>query len=459
MPIRSTRKKQVRGVRRAAKQPGRARLRPLKPVAPRRASLIRPEEISEVSIATRVLDNGLRLVSEHVAGAGSVGVALYVDVGSRHEHRDESGITHFIEHLVFKGTEGRSMREIMRSVESRGGMLNAFTTKEHTCYYALSRTMYLAEALDVLHELAFRPTFDAREIERERAVIIEEIHGIEDEADESLFDAFEETLFGRHPLAKPVIGKEKTVASLDRRMFDAFHKRYYRPSRTSIVATGAHRHEDFFALAEQLFGKEKNPHKSTRSSHEKITYNTGQSKTIVSRGISQAHIVLGVPAPPILSPDLSAVLAIVTALGVGMSSRLSLRLREELALAYDTMAFYTPYSDAGCIGVYAAMTEDLAERGQVEMKRIISGMVRKPISQTELDRVKDQIIGGMVLSMESIATRLMRTGQAEMYHKRYIPVEEEIAKIAVLSLAHVREKTEEYFGDEKRLVFVTTRSH
>lgn len=428
-------------------------------MAPRRASLIRPEEISAVDVEIRTLDNGLRLVSEHVVGASSVGIALYVDVGSRNEKREESGIAHFIEHLVFKGTKGRSMREIMRSVESRGGMLNAFTTKEHTCYYAWTRTMYLAEGLDVLHELAFQPTFDAREIERERSVIIEEIHGIEDEADESLFDAFEETLFGKHPLAKPVIGKEKTVASLSRSTLRSFHNKYYRPSRVSIVATGGHRHEDFFKLAIQLFNKEKEPGEALRVSPEKVTYNTGEDTTILCKGISQAHIVLGVPAPAISSPDLPAVQAIVTALGVGMSSRLSLRLREELALAYDTMAFYTPYSDAGCIGVYAAMTEEESKRGRDELQKIIRSMIRKPISQIELDRVKDQIIGGMVLSMESIATRLMRTGQSEMYLKRYVPIEEEIAKIASLSLPQIRAKTEEYFGDEKRLTVVSTRSN
>jgi predicted Zn-dependent peptidase len=434
-------------------------LRPLKPVAPRRASLIRPEEISPVDVEIRVLENGLRLVSEHVVGSGSVGIALNVGAGSRHEKRDESGIAHFIEHLVFKGTEGRSMREIMRSVESRGGMLNAFTTKEHTCYYAWTRSMYMAEALDVLHELAFRPIFDAREIERERAVIIEEIHGIEDEADEMVFDAFEETLFGKHPLAKPVIGREITVEGLDRNAVSAFHRAYYRPSRVSIVATGAHSHEEFFSLAAKLIGKEKEKDGRPRVARETMSYKTGKDHTILCKGISQAHIVLGIPAPSILSPDLPAVQAIVTALGVGMSSRLSLRLREELALAYDTMAFYTPYSDAGCIGVYAAMTEEESKRGREEMQKIIAGIVRKPISHIELDRVKDQIIGGMVLSMESISTRLMRTGQSEMYHKRYIPIEEEIAKIAALTLPQIRAKTEEYFGDEKRLTVVSTRSN
>lgn len=459
MPARPIRKKPIPRRRTSAKQPGRARLRPLKPALPRRASLIRPEEISAVDVATRTLPNGMRLVSEHVAGSGSVGIALYVDVGSRHERREESGITHFIEHMVFKGTENRSMRQIMRSVESRGGTLNAFTTKEHTCYYAWTRSMYAAEALDVLHQLAFRPRFEEREIERERAVILEEIHGIEDEPDESLFDAFEETLFGKHSLSKPVIGRERAVESFERKDLQKFHRAYYRPTRMSIVASGSQMHEEFFELAEHLFADEKERGTNPQQAHEKITYNTGEVKTIVRKGISQAHVVFGIPAEPITSPAIPSIHAVVTALGVGMSSRLSLRLREELALAYDTMAFYTPYSDAACIGVYAAMTEEEADRGHDEIRRIIRNMVRKPISQSELDRIKDQLIGGVVLSMESIATRLMRTGQSEMYHRRYVSIEEEIAKLAALTLNEVRQKAEEYFSDETRLTVVSTRSH
>ena len=414
----------------------------------------RKEEVSDVDVKRVVLPNGMRLISERVAGSASVGVGLWADVGSRQETLSKNGIAHFIEHEVFKGTEGRSMREIMRSIESRGGMLNAFTTKEHTCYYAWTRTIYLDEAVNILHELALRPKFTERDIARERSVIIEEIRGLEDEADEMLFDLFEQELFGSHPLAKTVIGTEKTVKSFHRDDLLAFHKKHYSPERLAIVASGAHSHDVFFEIAERLFSKEPPSKRKVKNTPEKLSRKVVH-KTVTREGAAQAHLVIGRRSPNIYAEKLAASSALVTLLGVGMSSRLNLRLREEMGLAYEAMAFHSPYSDVGCIGLYAAVTDENIEKATNEMFKILRGLFTKEISSAELERTKEQMIGSAVLSMEAITTRLMRTGQNEMYYERYIPIEEEIRKIAALTLNDVRAIAEELFRDETALSVVS----
>ncbi len=186
-----------------------------KALSPDVARYLRPEEIAPVDVSIKVYPNGLRVVSERVTGASSLAVGLWVKVGSRDENLRNNGIAHFIEHVVFKGTAGRTMREIMRSIESRGGFLNAFTTKEHTCFYTWTRTTHLDESVSVLFDLATRPKFSARDIESEKAVVIEEINGLEDEPDELVFDLFEREIFGKHPIAKPIIGTAGTVNSFN----------------------------------------------------------------------------------------------------------------------------------------------------------------------------------------------------------------------------------------------------
>jgi predicted Zn-dependent peptidase len=221
---------------------------------------ILPSELGEANTKYWVLDNGLKVINEHVTGTSSVGIGLWVEAGSVHEEPRINGMSHFIEHVAFKGTKRRSMYEIMSSIESRGGMLNAFTTKEHTCYYGWTRAKYLEEATQVLGELVFHPTFGDADIRREKAVIAEEIRGLDDEPDELVFDLFEEKLFGSHPLSRPVIGNDKAVASLKNKDVIAFHKKHYTPNKIVAVFSGNVSHADALRMAKKYFsvkGKQK----------------------------------------------------------------------------------------------------------------------------------------------------------------------------------------------------------
>jgi predicted Zn-dependent peptidase len=418
------------------------------------AKFVRQEEITTVDLETKVYPNGLRVFSERLPSASSVAVGLWVNAGSLHESKSNAGIAHFIEHMVFKGTAGKSMREIMRSVESRGGMLNAYTTKEHTCYYTWTRTVQLREALDVLCELAARPNFTERDIERERNVIIEEINGLEDEPDELVFDLFEKELFGDHPLGRPVIGTTKSVSKFNREDLLRFHARHYRADQITIVASGAHQHAELFEAIEAVLGNFGST--KTRSSSPKpySRHKPRLKQTISREGGQQSHIILGRRAPGMMSKDQVGISALVTLLGVGMSSRLNLRLREELGLAYDAAAFYSPFKDRGSIGLYVATSVESQERSIKEMRNILKGLFSRPISQTELDRTKDQMIGGLILSLESVSNRMMRAGMQALYYNAYHPLEKEIEKIAELELSEIRALAKHLFEDESGLSLV-----
>jgi predicted Zn-dependent peptidase len=416
-----------------------------------RAERINPEEIARVDVETREYPNGLRVVSEKVEGASSLSVGLWVRAGSRHEPARRHGIAHFIEHVVFKGTAGRTMREIMRSIEARGGFLNAFTTKEHTCFYTWTRTIHLEESVSVLFDLALRPNFSAQDIEREKAVIIEEINGIEDEPDELVFDLFEQEIFGRHPLGHTIIGTPESIERLTRASLMQFHQKHYRARDIVIVASGSHEHAALFAAVDRAV-KHAPKHVTRRLQEIPRFPRKPQAKLHVPRASgAQAHIILGRRAPGIKSERQLAISALVTLLGVGMSSRLNLRLREELGLAYDSVAFYSPFEDAGAAGLYIATAIENQERALREMRKILQGLRTRPVSQAELERAKEQMIGSLVLPMESITNRMMRTAQTELYFGEYHSVERDVRKISALSLDAVRAEAERLFGDESQL--------
>ncbi len=419
------------------------------------ARYLRPEEIAIVNIEAKEYPNGLRVLSEHVAGASSLAIGVWVKVGSRDENERNNGIAHFIEHVVFKGTAGRTMREIMRSIESRGGYLNAFTTKEHTCFYTWTRTTHLDESVSVLLDLATRPKFSARDIESEKAVVIEEINGLDDEPDELVFDLFERELFGTHPLAKPIIGSARTVGSFTPAILSAFHRKHYGAGDMVVVASGSHSHVDLFKALDRAVRHI--PRRESRRSSRvpRFPRTNGGEHTIARASGQQAHIILGRRAPGIHARRHLAINALITIAGVGMSSRLNLRLREELGLAYDATAFYSPFEDAGAVGLYVATAIDNRERTVREMRRSIRNLIAKPISNVELERAKEQLIGGLVLPMESVTNRMMRTAQNELYFGGYNTIERDVEKIARLRLAEIREEAVRLFEDESALMLVS----
>jgi len=417
-----------------------------------------PDEVATAKVELRTYPNGLRVLSERVSGASSLALGLWVNAGSQNESNRTSGIAHFIEHVVFKGTAGRSMRQIMRSIESRGGYLNAFTTKEHTCFYTWTRTTHLEESVSVLFDLATRPVFSKKDIENEKAVIVEEINGLEDEPDELVFELFEREVFGNHPLGRPIAGNAQSVGRFDRDKLLSFHNKHYRASDMVMVASGSHQHDALFRAIDKAI-RHVPPHVSRRApAVSKFPRRTEAERHFPRAAGQQSHIILGRRVPGIQSPRHLAINAVITIAGAGMSSRLNLRLREELGLAYDAMSFYAPFERVGTLGLYIATATDPPNRVQRavrEMRRIASGLITKPISKAELEHAKEQMIGGLVLPMESVTNRMMRAAQNMLYFNQYQPIERDVEKIVGLRLEDVRREAERLFGSPREMILVS----
>jgi predicted Zn-dependent peptidase len=429
-------------------------------ITSRRPSALKfSRELPKADVRELMLPNGLRIVSEVIPGATSVAVGAWIGAGSRDEKAEEYGTAHFIEHVAFKGTKNYSMKEIMHLVETRGGSLNAFTTKEQTCYYAWVRTAFLEDAVAMVSDLALRPKISESAVSREKDVIIEEIHGLDDEPDEMLFDLFEATVFKGTGLEHQVIGTEKSVAASTRKSLRSFYNRFYTPNNITLVASGSHNHNDLTRFAKKYFS-DADPQLVEFSREHLLPEPTkGKRKKEIHKGIGQSHIILGRPTFGMNDQRLPALSLLTTLIGVGMPSRLNIRLREELGLAYETTAFQSPFSEIGAIGLYAAITATNSKRVESEMRKIIRSLFTKPVSDDELERTKEQIVGSLILGLESMTARLMRVGHHLYYQQHYEDLITEIKKILAVRRRDLFELADELFRDETLLSVVSIASH
>lgn len=371
-------------------------------------------------IRRTVLDNGLRLLSEEVPGMSSVTVGIWVENGSRDEGQAESGISHFLEHLFFKGTERRSAAAIAEEVDAIGGVLDAFTGQEYTCYYARVLAEHLPLALDLLTDVFLHSRFPEEEIERERAVICQEIAQVEDTPDDLVHDLFHLDFWPGHPLSWPISGTTATVSRFRRPDFTSFLDRRYRPDRIFMAMAGGARHED---LVEHV------AHALSALDGESVGLPV--APPIVqpgvyphSRDLEQTHLCFGTPCVSQLEPEWFAAYLLHTALGGGMSSRLFQEIRERRGLAYDVTSFLSTYRDAGYLGVYVATSAESAAEVMEITCRTLRHIAKDGISADELRRAKGHTKGGMLLSLETSEARMNRLARCEIYFRRYLPLQE-----------------------------------
>lgn len=382
--------------------------------------------VSQSLYQKTILPNGLRVVTEHIPHIRSVSVGVWVDVGSRDETETTNGITHFIEHMVFKGTTRRSMQEISRSIESVGGYMNAFTSKEHTCFYARVLDNHTRLAMDVLSDLAVNAVFPEKELEKEKGVVIEELRNAEDDPDDIIHDYLEKALYGRHPMGFPVIGTEENLRSFRKADLLDHRRRYYVPSRMVVTAAGNVRHEEIVELTERLFEGA-----SAKLSEARRRKPNGRrpEQVEVEKPIQQAHLALGTTTFSIKSKQRYPLLVLNTLLGDGMSSRLFQNIRERYGFAYSVYSFASLLSDTGSFGIYVGT--DKAHVGACEelVLKELDKLKSRPVSHAELRRTKEQLKGSMMLSLENIPSRMMRLGTSELYFQEYSPLDTIIQEI------------------------------
>ncbi len=388
-----------------------------------------------------VLDNGVRILTEQRSGTRAVSLGIWVENGSRHEELGQGGLSHFLEHLLFKGTKTRSAQRIAEEMDAVGGVLNAFTGKENTCYYAKVVDEHLPLAVDVLSDLFLNSTFDPEEIERERTVILQEIASADENPEDFVHDLFSLDYFGDHPLARPVSGEVDTVSGFTRDDLLGFMTERYLPGRIVIAGAGNLAHAvlvdavggAFGALqAKPLQGRAAPPDARCGLHHH-------------PRKLGQVHICLGVPALAHGDPRMYVAHVLNTLLGGGMSSRLFQEIRERRGKAYSVYSFLSPYRDTGYLGVYvgtkAEWTREVIDLAAGEMAKVAAG----DVTEEELARAREQLVGNTLLGLESADSWMTHMTRCEMHRGEQVSVDEITRGVRDVTLEAVAQLAQEWF--------------
>ena len=379
---------------------------------------------------------------EHVR---SVAVGVWLDCGSRHESPDEGGISHFTEHMVFKGSENRSAEDIAFAVDGIGGHLDAFTTKESVAFTATVLDEHLPIAIDVIGDMVLHPVFDAAELEKEKGVVLEELKMDEDSPDYLIHDIFSSSFWSGQALGRPIIGPKSLIEGFSRDGLQQFHQRVFRPDRLLVTAAGSLQHDDFVEQVQRQFGG------LTGHSQMAVGEPPRATPSIVLHdkpSLEQAHICIGVPAHAMAAPERFAGYILSTILGGGVSSRLFLKVREQAGLAYAVYSDQSLYDDAGCMTVYAGTSVEATPEVVALVMAEFRDLKRNTVSPAELRRSKDHLKGSLTLSLESTSSRMSNLARQEKYFRKWISLEEVHEGIEAVTAEEVQGLANSWFQQD-----------
>lgn len=379
--------------------------------------------MNNTDIRLTTLDNGLRIVSDAMKTVETVSVGAWVNVGARNETPEINGISHMLEHMAFKGTKRRSARDIATEIEDVGGFVNAYTSREQTAYYAKMLKDDLPLAVDIIADILQHSILDLEELERERAVILQEISQANDTPDDIVFDLFQETAFPDQAMGRPVLGTPGNVSAFRRDTLFRYMRRHYTPENIVVAAAGNLDHETFVHLAAEAFDSLE---ATSTDPTEPVRYIGGDYRE--HRSLDQVHLLMGLEGLACEDPDFHATSVYATLLGGGISSRLFQEIREVRGLAYSVYAFGSSYADGGLFGIYAGTGE--AEAG--ELPSLICDEILKSadtVTHDEVARACAQLKSGLLMGLESTSSRCEQAARQLMTFGRFVPIEETIAKI------------------------------
>jgi len=388
------------------------------------------------------LPNGLRVITESMPSVLSVAVGCWVDTGSRDEVGPEAGCSHFLEHLLFKGTDLLGAREIAEAFDSVGGRSNAFTSKEYTCYWAQLRDEDLSMGLGLLSEMIQRPAFRSEDIASEANVVLEEINMNEDDPSDVAHDQFARALWEDHVLARPVLGTRDSISGMGRDVIVDYWSRRYHPSTVVVAAAGHIEHDEVVELATDRFGG----WDGIAPGRELAPPTLEANAQVVRRDTEQAHLVIGGEALTRGDDRRFAFGILNHVLGGGMSSRLFREIREERGLAYAVYAFRMPYADSGAYGVYVGTTPSQTEQVLQLVRAELGQLVEWGITSEELDRAKGNMKGSLALSMEDTNSRMVRLGRHELTGVEHLSLDETVASIDAVTLEDIHAVAKEVYS-------------
>jgi len=378
------------------------------------------------------LPSGLIVATDRMERVESVSLGAYVAAGTRHERAEENGVSHFLEHMAFKGTERRTAAEIAEEIEAVGGHMNAYTAREQTAYFVKVLKEDVPLAADIIGDIVTHSIFAPEELERERGVILQEIGQANDTPDDIIFDQFQETAFPGQPMGRPTLGTEPIISAIPRDALIGFMHNHYSARNVIVAAAGAVRHDEVVALVERHFAGLRTDEPPAAAPGR---YEGGEFRE--ARELDQVHIVLGFPSVAFADPDYYPVLLLSTLLGGGMSSRLFQEVREKRGLVYSIYSFAAPYMDAGLFGIYAGTGErEAAELVPITIEELRK--VQRDVTESELARARAQVKASLLMSLESTGSRCEQLARQLQVFGRVIPTSETVARIEAVTIDDIR---------------------
>jgi predicted Zn-dependent peptidase len=405
------------------------------------------------NIRRQKLPNGLTVITEQMQHIRSASIGIWLQTGSRDEEAEWNGISHFIEHMVFKGTKHRTAEEIARQVDSIGGNMDAFTAKECICFNVKVLDEHVPTALDILSDLVLNPNFDPADITRERGVILEEIKMDEDNPDYLVHEIFTQNFWKDHPLGKPILGTKETVKRFERQPVVEAYAHRFAPGNIIVSAAGNLDHDRFVELVTRHFEHMK-ASKNGNGFHADAPKIVSRIILRNKKALEQVQLCLGVPAHPIAHEKRHAGYILNTLLGGGMSSRLFQNIRERQGLAYSIYSDLNPYRDTGCLAVYAGTSLASASKVVQSVVKEFRNLKAEPVPEEELKRSKAQLKGSLMLSLESSTARMSNLARQEMYFDRFYDLDELIERIEAVTAEDLTQLANEFFKTESVAVTV-----
>lgn len=396
--------------------------------------------------------NGLRVVVENMPSVRSVTIGIWILTGSRNEEEKNNGLSHFLEHMFFKGTKNRSAKEIAEAFDAIGGMVNAFTSKEFTCYYAKVLDTHKDFALEVLADMFFESQFAQEEIEKEQKVVLEEIKMAEDTPDDIIHDWLAEAAYGKHPLGLPILGTEDTLMSFTGESVRNYKESHYVPEKM-VVSVAGNVDESFIKTVEGHFGAF--PADSTHRTLEEPPFNPNMISR--SKETEQAHLAIGYQGLKLDDPSSYSLMVVNNVLGGSMSSRLFQDVREEKGLAYSVYSYHSTYMDSGMLTIYAGTGKEQLDELQKTIFETLSKLKADGITEKEFNNTKEQLKGNYMLGLESTNSRMSRNGRNELLLGKHPSLNELIERIDNVTMDDVDAVIQEIFGKEQATAIVAPK--
>lgn len=394
-------------------------------------------------MARTVLPSGLRIVTEEEKSVRSAAFGIWVNVGSRDESNSTAGASHFLEHLLFKGTKKRTSLDISSSIEAVGGETNAFTSKEYTCFYARVIDEHLPLVVDVISDLITSSVVKKEDVDAERKVVLEEIAMRDDDPSDLIHDLFLEKYYGDTPLGRPILGTVQSIKGMSRDTVFNYYQNRYKPEDLVVAVAGNIKHRKVVDMVENALSKDgfldqsKNDYKLRKAANVKVS---GKGKvTLLNKKTEQAHIIYGVPGVAKDDKSRFALSILSTAIGGGMSSRLFQEIREKRGLAYSTYAYSQQFAGSGVLSFYVGCKPSKAEESVKVIQSILFDIAENGLTREEIDRAKGSVSGALVLSQEDTGSRMTRIGKSELVYGQVLSFDEILSEIANVTPEQIRE--------------------